>query len=96
MTSRLAEDHQRAKKLAEGLKKIPGIVLNNDIPATNMVFLSLAEDVKGDAAEIAGRLQNKGVLVDQTGKRSFRLVSHFGIDDTGVENAVSAFRAALM
>lgn len=96
MTKRLLEDHQRAKKLAEGLKRIPGLVLDSDIPATNMVFLSLAEDVKENASEIAGILQQKGVLVDQTGKRSFRLVLHYGIDDAYVGRAVAAFGAALM
>jgi threonine aldolase len=96
MTARLLEDHQRAKKLAQGLKKIPGIILDSDIPATNMVFLSLAEDVKEDATEFARILKHKGVLVDLTGKRSFRLVLHYWIDDAGVESTVTAFRAALM
>jgi threonine aldolase len=96
MTSRLMEDHQRAKKLSEGLKVIPGVVLDNEIPATNMVFLSLTDDIKKNAAEISEILQQKGVLVDQTGKRSFRLVLHYGIDDAGVASTVTAFSTALM
>jgi threonine aldolase len=95
MTTRLLEDHQRARKLSEGLKKIPGIVLENAIPATNMVFLSLAEDVKDNAIEIAGFLKHQGILVDQTGNRSFRLVLHYWIDDAGVEKTITAFKSAI-
>jgi threonine aldolase len=42
MVDRLGEDHIRAKKLADGLRLIPGLVLDAGTPATNMVFLSLA------------------------------------------------------
>ena len=95
MTTRLLEDHLRARKLSEGLKKIPGIVLENAIPATNMVFLSLEEDVKNNANKIAGNLEHQGILVDQTGNRSFRLVLHYWIDDAGVEKTITAFKSAI-
>ena len=38
MVERLADDHRRARMLAEGLKEIPGIVLDPGTPYTNMVF----------------------------------------------------------
>jgi threonine aldolase len=91
MTERLVEDHARARKLAEGLKQIPGVVLFPEIPATNMLFFSLAEDIRTDATEVYGKLKRFGVLADVTGQRSFRLVLHYWIDDAGVEKTISAF-----
>ena len=75
--------------------KVPGLVLNPEIPATNMVFLSLAPEVKADISEIFEKLKGRGVLADVTGPRGFRLVLHYWIDELGVEKTVSAFRFAM-
>jgi threonine aldolase len=95
MTGRLVEDHDRARKLADGLKQIPGLVLESVVPATNMVFLSLIPEVKPDANDVFEKLKRSGILADVTGQRSFRLVLHYWIDDCGVEKTVAAFGAAL-
>jgi threonine aldolase len=39
---RLGEDHLRAQKLAEGLRKNRGLVLDKGTPATNMIFMNLS------------------------------------------------------
>ncbi len=95
MTGRLIEDHIRARNLAKGLKQIPGLSLDQDIPATNMVFLSLSPQVNTDANKIVGKLKDLGILAGDTGRRSFRLVLHYWIDDAGVEKAIAAFRSVL-
>jgi threonine aldolase len=95
MTERLVDDHARARKLADGLKLIPGVILDSETPATNMVFLSLLPELKLDASEAFEKLTRKGVLADVTGPRSFRLVMHYWINDAGVEQTISAFRATV-
>jgi len=95
MTGRLSEDHARARKLADGLKQVPGLVLDQEVPATNMVFLSLTPEVKSDTSEVVEKLKRRGILAGVTGQRSFRLVLHYWIDDAGVEKTVAAFRAAV-
>jgi threonine aldolase len=95
MTGRLEEDHARARKLAKGLKEIPGLVLEQEVPSTNMVFLSLADGTPGDAEVIENKLRSMGVLVGATGKRSIRLVLHYWIDDGGVQKTISAFKEVL-
>jgi threonine aldolase len=95
MTERLIEDHQRARKLAEGLKKVPGIILDSGDPATNMVFISLSSDVKLDTEEVVARLKGNGILVGMIGPRSLRLVTHYWIDDFGVEETIFAFRISI-
>ena len=92
MTARLVEDHARAKKLADGLRQVPGLVLDPGTPATNMVFLSLAAQVKCTTEEFIERLKERSVLVGATGERSYRLVTHYWIDDEGVEKTIAAFR----
>ena len=77
------------------MRQIPGLVLNPPVPATNMVFLSLAKEVKPDAEKVFEKLKRAGVLADVTGPRGFRLVLHYWIDDAGVEKTVAAFAAAL-
>jgi threonine aldolase len=95
MVDRLAEDHARARRLAEELSRIPGILLDPGTPHTNMVYLNLAEEVPLDAAQITGRLWPMGVRVEPSGRRRFRLVLHYWVDDAGVERAVEGFRRAL-
>ena len=95
MVDRLAEDHARARKLADGLRQVPGIVLDPGTPATNMIFLSLSAGVKWTTGEFIDKVKENGVLISDTGERRFRLVTHYWIDDEGVEKTVAAFRAVL-
>jgi threonine aldolase len=95
MVNRLGEDHARAKHLADGLRQLAGVQLDPGTPATNMVFLSLAADVKCTTDEFIEKLKDKGVLIGATGERQYRLVTHYWIDDAGVEKTVEAFRSVL-
>jgi threonine aldolase len=91
MVARLSEDHERAKKLAQGLSRFPAIILDPETPKTNMVFISLAEDFPLNAIQVKDRLLELGVKVGVTGARRFRLVTHYWVDDADIEQAVSAF-----
>lgn len=95
MVDRLSEDHARARALAERLGKMRGLVIDMGGPATNMVFLSLAEPVPMSAKEAAEKLKAGGVLVGVIGARQFRLVTHYEVDDAGVERAAAAFAEVL-
>jgi threonine aldolase len=96
MVERLAEDHARAKKLADGLRQVPGLVLDAGTPATNMVFFSLSPQVKATTEKVIAALKQRGVLVAAEADRYFRLVTHYWIDDAGVEKVAAAFRAVLL
>ncbi|HBY09516.1 MAG TPA: hypothetical protein DEH22_17665 [Chloroflexi bacterium] len=60
-----------------------------------MVYLTLGNGITHDAREVAGLLKEKGVLVGVTGKRRFRLVTHYWIDDKAVQQTVAAFEEVL-
>jgi threonine aldolase len=96
MVNRLSEDHDRARRLAEGLARIPGLVLDPGTPRTNMVFMNLAEETQPlSASQVARRMAERGVLVGVSGARRFRLVAHYWIDDAGVDRALRAFAEVL-
>ena len=95
MTDRLVEDHARAHQLAEGLSSLQAMLLDPGTPYTNMVFVSLAESFPLDAPAVAGKLAEKGVRVGVVGKRRFRLVTHYWIDDAAVKKALQAFREVI-
>jgi threonine aldolase len=91
MVERLAEDHARARALADGLRKNRGLVVDAGSPATNMIFFNLADSVRLSAKEVAEALKGRGVLAGVSGERRFRLVAHCWIDDVGVNKAIAAF-----
>ena len=84
--ARLADDHRRARRLAEGLATLPGIVLNLGEVQTNMVFLRLA---KGDSAELLAFMKERGILFSGYGE--LRLVTHLQITDDDIDEVIDAF-----
>jgi threonine aldolase len=95
MVDRLDEDHARAKQLAQGLSRIPGLVLDAGTPHTNMVFLTLSDDVPLSGSELASQLKDIGVRVGVVSKNRFRLVTHYWIDDEDTQRAVEAFQMVI-
>ncbi len=87
MVGRLAEDHDNARLLAEGLSGIPGISLAPP-PQSDLVFFT-AEG--WDLGELARRLSEQGVLCLDAGGR-IRMVTHYGIERPDVEEALVRVR----
>lgn len=80
MVDRLADDHANARLLAEGLAKIPGIVIDPDQYKTNIVFFELAEDVPYTAQEIAARCREMGnIWFGGYDDGHFRAVTHYWV-----------------
>jgi threonine aldolase len=95
MTKRLNEDHARAKKLADGLREVRGIVLDEGTPQTNMIYFNLAEETSIDAFQVTDRMKELGILVDPDGPRRFRLVVHYWVNDEAVEKSIAGFASLL-
>lgn len=95
MVARLGEDHARARKLADGLRAIPGLILDPALPPSNMVFVNLSDQVPFNAPDVAAKLKTLGVKVGATGKRRFRLVTHYWVDDAGIDKTIASFNKIL-
>jgi threonine aldolase len=89
---RLADDHRRARTLAEGLAGIP--VFSVEAPETNIVMVDLADDAV-TAPALAALLEEEGVLVHAFGPRRIRAVTHLELDDADIERALEAFGDAV-
>lgn len=94
MTGRLKQDHARAKNLYEGLKQVSGLRLEAE-PASNMVYFTLADRIQLTENQIIAEMKKRGVMVDWSAPRQFRLVTHYWVDDAGVEKTVKAFGEVL-
>lgn len=79
MIERLAEDHQNACRLAEGLAAIPGIEVDTDTVRTNMVFFSLAEDVSMTAQAFMEALRQRANIWLGANDSGIRAVNHYWI-----------------
>jgi threonine aldolase len=89
---RLADDHARARRLAEALAPF-GIVDATRV-RTNIVPLDLTKSTV-DVPGLAAAARARGVLVSVLGPRSARLVTHLDLDDTDIERAVEVLTAIL-
>ncbi|MEW6402914.1 MAG: low-specificity L-threonine aldolase [Chloroflexota bacterium] len=95
MIQRLDDDHARARKLADGLKQVKGLVVDAGSPSTNMVYMNLSNEARLDAAQIIREMEKRGILLDAESMSRFRLVTHCWVDTAGVKQVVDAFREVL-
>ena len=87
---RLAEDHARARTLAEGLAELPGVELDPATVETNIVIFSVP-----DGPAFVAAMEASGVLVTALGGARVRAVTHLDVDDLGIEQALAAAAEAL-
>jgi threonine aldolase len=92
---RLIEDNQRAQALARGLAKNPGIVLDTKKPPSNMLYLTLHDEIPLTANQVAEKLNAFDIRAGVVSERRFRLVTHYWIDDEATEKTVDAFTKVL-
>jgi threonine aldolase len=82
---RLAEDHARARRLADALG--PFGVVDPALIRTNIVPLDLAA-ARLDGPSFAAAAREHGILVSVLGRRLVRLVTHLDQTDDGIDHAV--------
>jgi len=93
MVDRLAEDHENARRLADGIAGIKGFEIDPSNVRTNIVFIGTAGTGK-TAAEIAARLESLGVRCLASGPDTLRAVTHHPIAGADIEKALAAFSKA--
>ncbi len=90
--ARLAEDHANARALAGGLARLPGIELDAEGVATNIVIFRVTTL---PAARLVEALQALGVRVGATGPDRVRAVTHLQVSREDIDVALAAFARAL-
>jgi threonine aldolase len=88
---RLAEDHRRARVIAEAISGIGSIRIDLDTVQTNIIVI----DVAGSGHSVDQctlLLEQNGVLVVPFGRTKIRAVTHLDVDDDDMERSVAGFR----
>jgi len=83
---RLAEDHMKAKLLADALSAIPGFRIDKNEVQTNMVISDIAGTGKTQG-EVLNMMKSKGVLLTSERHTSVRAVTHLDVSVDDVEEA---------
>jgi threonine aldolase len=83
--ARLADDHDRAARLAHGLNTMG---FATEKPQTNMLYVEVDD---GPSAQLI--LQNHQLRCLAVGPTTLRLVTHLDVSDAGIDLAFSAFSA---
>jgi threonine aldolase len=92
---RLAEDHERAWRLAQGLAAVPGITLDPAQVETNIVVFDVSRTGLSAEAFSSRTLASHGVRFSVLGPSQVRAVTHLDIPADGIERALEAARTAV-
>jgi threonine aldolase len=84
---RLAEDHDKARLLARGLARLPGIDVEPETVETNIVIFELAEGGP-DVETFTAACQARGLLLAGAGGRRIRAVTHLDVSQSQCEAAI--------
>jgi threonine aldolase len=87
---RLVEDHARARRLAEGLAAIPGILVTTPRPETNIVFFDIVEAEAGISnTAFLAEMMRAGVRMGGV-RGQIRAVTHLDVSTEDIELAIQA------
>ncbi len=89
---RLADDHARARRLADALALFG--VVDAEKVRTNIVPLDLTKSTL-DAPSLGAATRAEGVLISVLGPRLARLVTHLDLDDAGIDRAIEVLSREL-
>ena len=91
---RLAEDHQKAAKLADAIRETEGITLEVDRVETNIVIFTIEKQL-GTAAQFQAALAERGLLVLAMGPQKIRMVTHLDVSMAQIDAAVEVIKQTL-
>jgi len=94
MVGRLVEDHENARKLAEGLAEMPGLEIDPDQIKSNIVYFDVHPN-KMTPEHLVKRLNTEGVGILPTGPRRLRAVTHYHITSEDIDHSLAAFSRIL-
>lgn len=89
MPSRLHQDHDNARLLADGLAAIPGVRV---LPVqTNIVIFDISE-MGIDSRTLSAQLKDRGIIANPVLATSMRMVTHYDVTADQCRDAVEAVR----
>jgi len=90
MVDRLADDHENARKLAEGLANMEGLFIDPDVVTTNIVYVDVTHPAI-TAQIMAERLHSRGIRLLPTGPKRLRAVTNYQVTSSDIDYALDTF-----
>ncbi len=84
MPARLGEDHDNARLLAEALSRLDALDVNAAAVRTNIVIVGIGR-TGFDSSQLIGQLKNRGVLVGTVDATTLRMLTHFDVSRSQIE-----------
>jgi threonine aldolase len=94
MVDRLAQDHENARRLAEGIARTERLSIELNKIQTNIVYFNIADD-KFTAETFVRQLAGRGIKILQVGPRRLRVVTHYGINTDDINLALAALNEVM-
>lgn len=91
MVDRLQEDHDNAKRLAEGIARIEGLAIDLSRVYTDIVYFDVVA-VGLTADTLIDRLKERGVRMLSVGPRRIRAVTHYGISAADIDRTITVLQ----
>lgn len=94
MIERLKEDHDHARRFAEGIAQIPDFNIDLTTIKTNIIFFSLINN-KIRTQKFLLYLGQRGIKMLSLGPNHLRAVTHYGITKKDIDTALSVINDAV-
>ena len=91
MVDRLADDHRHARIFAEGIAEIKGLSTDLSRVRTNIMYFEVTSE-RITAPQLVERLGRQGVRILSTGPNQIRAVTHYGIEEKDIHEALRIIR----
>lgn len=88
---RLAEDHQKARRLAQALSRIPGIRIEPRRVKTNILYFGIEKE-GWTAKKAVEELRKREILVLAIQEQLIRAVTHLDVNKEDIEKAIVVFQ----
>lgn len=87
--SRLPEDHEHARRLADAIADLPGFSVDRSTVDTNIILF----DVDGPAEAYLEDLRSEGILMSAFGPSTIRAITHLDVSSADIDRAISRLQA---
>ena len=94
MVDRLADDHENARKLAQGLVNMESLSIDLDVVTTNIVFIDITKK-RLSSQLLTERLHNRGIRLLPTAPNRLRAVTNYHVTSSDIDYALDIFLSTL-
>lgn len=94
MVSRLEEDHQNARYLANRLEEIESCIINRNRLDINMVFFTLEESIITESALVSGLLK-KNIKISGQEDGEYRFVTNNGVTSEDIDFVIDTIKGLI-